>query len=130
MFTSLKASFGVVVLLVTACGIESNPSSTNNLWPQSRTKYVVTAEVTNSSSQKLEIAFLNNGPHGGECDSKNYVLFEVDANTTKTISETWHCKMEQWFHIYLPKTGENYRVEANNPVNVHCDATTCVVEQN
>ena len=96
----------VIAASFTSCGASNSSSSSKELPGPvetllGKTKYTVQALVINESSAAIDVALLNNGPHAGGCDSKNYVPLQPAAKKISTLSDTWYCEIDQKFSILV-----------------------------
>jgi hypothetical protein len=117
------------VAIITSCGAKSSVSSEKSLTraienDSGRTKYTVEALVINEGSKPVVVALLNNGPHGGGCDSKNYVPFSIDSKSLKTVSDTWYCETDQKFSILVKHPNGALQIDGVS-ANVICSDDGC-----
>ena len=102
----------IPALALTACGplASSTGSQVTNVF----TGYehmTVTALVINETSGPIDVVFMNNGPHGGGCDSKSYVPYKAAAKKMTTLSESWDCSMDQWFYSEVRHPAGNAKIK-------------------
>jgi hypothetical protein len=115
-------------IVAVSCGTSTEEKSGNSrpagevLWGKSR--YSVDALVINESNNPIDVIFLNNGPHDGGCDSKNWVPFRAEAKSIIAPSETWYCSMDQVFGILVKHPKGDLSIKGVR-ANVICSDEGC-----